>query len=314
MFSFLREWSETLYSFERDIERCLMGEVQSWVTHSQVFCETLMKMYNAKAEHYKPGVKLLTLGYFLNDVEFCEEFTDKTGFCDYEKLKQINQKSNAIKHKGVPQNENVDELNNLLKSMYDLSVAVYNYVNGCEYVGTYDYDYFPSLIEKKDREFDSTIAYADKIIQEKNAIIVELSDALEVMHGFAKEDSAEKQNLKEQLSQTERNSEIQEILISQLEIAARKAFMDNKGEFVALDYLVGILDFIDKKPENMSWSEYSQQIKASKDASEIFRASGAGRSQTSPSRGMSGTDCMEPNEDDYDASFYEGEWSGDGEE
>ncbi len=104
MFDFLSNWDRSLESFEKDIEASLMGEVKSWIAYAQIFCERVVKLYNNKERYFAPyGIKL-TLGSFLHDEGFCAEFTKKTGFKNYNGIKDINDAANEIKHKGIPCN------------------------------------------------------------------------------------------------------------------------------------------------------------------------------------------------------------------
>ena len=260
MFEFLSLWDGPLESFERDIESSLRGEVRSWITHAQIFCERVFKLYNKKERYFSLNNSKLTLGSFLNDQGFCADFSKKTGFRNFNDLKDINEASNEIKHMGVPFNLTETQTQRILQSIHDLSVKSYNYLEKGECTEKYDSQYFKSIMAQKDRDIEQTIQYADEVIQKKNELIRKLMDDLDVMNEFSTEDIEKLNQLKPKAEQYEKSVIILDKVIDilfqgSLHCLNRILELDKGDNFDFSGFNQFITDMYDK-PEGKAWHEF----------------------------------------------------------
>lgn len=260
MFDFLSLWDRPLESFEKDIESSLRGEVRSWITHAQIFCERVFKLYNKRERYFSLNSSKLTLGSFLNDQGFRADFSKKTGFRNFNDLKDINEASNEIKHMGVPFNLTESQTQKILQSIHDLSLKSYNYLENGGVTEKYDSQYFKTLMDQKDHDTDLTIQYADEIIQKKNELIRELMDDLDVMNEFSSEDIEELNRLKPRVERCEKSVMVLDKVVDILfqgSVHCLNRILDLKdsNDFDFDEFNQFITDMYDK-PSEKAWHEF----------------------------------------------------------
>lgn len=299
MFEFLNDWDDSLSSFEKDIELSIKGEVKSWVTHAQIFCERVFKIYN-RAERFFSGRDKITLGSFLNDDGFCKDFMKKTGFRNFNEIDDINILANSIKHNGNQQIINGNTMQKLLQSMHLLALKTYNYLEKKDVEETFDALYFVKLSEEKDNALEEIIAYADNLIIEKNKLIIQLNEDLEVMNQFSREDikkqALNEKHLKHYIRESKVQNEVIRILMSEVNKYFEQMSDIDKEKYRGKE-IEDFMDFINGKEDTVSWFDY---LKLEKD-----KNSNEQREYKVEAFSNGYEDCYDVNPDDMSSSYFE---------
>lgn len=188
MFDFLIEWDRYLASCEKDIERGLRSNAESWIINLQTYCERLVKKFN-EVELFIPNTVKMGLGDMMGakgeNGPFVGSLREKTGFPHLEVLGEINAAANKRKHDGVPCDWSGDKITAAIKLVHELTKRIYKYSTKVDAQEEFDKGFVHNLIKIDDEIMEKNLQYLDNMLTEKNLLIRQLekdkNDALTVL-------------------------------------------------------------------------------------------------------------------------------------
>lgn len=179
MFGFLEDWDMKLSDSEKEIELSIKCGMRSWKIHAQGFFECVFKLFNKEEGIIGTYGKKVSLGSFLNSDDFKIYLTGRTGFEYFRSIKILNEDSNDTKHLAIFTETEESEIIETFRTMHELAVKTYNYLNKDNISEEFDEQYVKNIINSNEEELEDVIEYADEIIRKKSKEVDELTREVE---------------------------------------------------------------------------------------------------------------------------------------